>query len=277
MRSPRRSAPPSPIIGCRRRAGRRACRVKLAVLADLHACKPWMDVERIEGIVAQVNALGPTPCCCSATTLPAISSPAIPSPSPTGWAGALAGLRAPLGVHAVLGNHDWWEERAVQERRCGPTKAGLALQNAGITLHENTRYASSRMGPLSGSPASAISGRSGPSGGAALRPTTASTISPARWRWRPTMRRSSSWRTSPTSFPRSPTALRSPSAVIRTAARCACSASRLRAVEVRRPATSTATSSRMDATSSSPVVSAVQGLPVRFGAPPEIVMIELGV
>ena len=33
--------------------------LKLAVLADLHACKPWMDVERIEGIVAQVNALRP--------------------------------------------------------------------------------------------------------------------------------------------------------------------------------------------------------------------------
>ena len=33
--------------------------VKLAVIADLHACKPWMDVERIEGIVAQVNGLAP--------------------------------------------------------------------------------------------------------------------------------------------------------------------------------------------------------------------------
>ena len=33
--------------------------LKLAVIADLHACKPWMDVERIEGIVAHVNSLGP--------------------------------------------------------------------------------------------------------------------------------------------------------------------------------------------------------------------------
>jgi predicted MPP superfamily phosphohydrolase len=40
-------------------------------------------------------------------------------------------------VHAVLGNHDWWEEHSVQRRRRGPTKAGLALQDAGITLHEN--------------------------------------------------------------------------------------------------------------------------------------------
>ncbi len=26
----------------------------------------------------------------------------------------LAGLKAPLGVHAVLGNHDWWEDKEVQ-------------------------------------------------------------------------------------------------------------------------------------------------------------------
>ena len=68
------------------------------------------------------------------------------SPSPhKDWAGALAGLRAPLGVHAVLGNHDWWEDRDAQRRRCGPTRAGSALQNAGITLHENTCLRSPRM------------------------------------------------------------------------------------------------------------------------------------
>jgi len=27
---------------------------------------------------------------------------------PQAWAGELARLRAPLGVHAILGNHDWW-------------------------------------------------------------------------------------------------------------------------------------------------------------------------
>jgi hypothetical protein len=30
----------------------------IAALADLHACRPWMDVERIESIVQQTNALG---------------------------------------------------------------------------------------------------------------------------------------------------------------------------------------------------------------------------
>lgn len=113
--------------------------LKLAVVADLHACKPWMDVERIEGVVAHVNALQPD-CVLllgdyvAGRRMSRYSSPV----AHRDWAGALGALRAPLGVHAVLGNHDWWEDDLVQERRCGPTRAGLALQNAGITLHENT-------------------------------------------------------------------------------------------------------------------------------------------
>jgi predicted MPP superfamily phosphohydrolase len=31
----------------------------------------------------------------------------------------LAGLKAPLGVHAVLGNHDWWEDKTVQRTGTG--------------------------------------------------------------------------------------------------------------------------------------------------------------
>ena len=112
--------------------------VKFAVIADLHACNPWMDVERIEGIVAQVNALRPD---CVLLLGDYVAGHKIARYSEPvahkDWAGALGRLRAPLGVHAVLGNHDWWEEDAVQRRRCGPTKAGLALQDAGITLHEN--------------------------------------------------------------------------------------------------------------------------------------------
>jgi predicted MPP superfamily phosphohydrolase len=113
--------------------------LKLAVLADLHACKPWMDVERIEGIVAQVNAMRPDAVLLLGDYVAGHKLARYSEPLPAkDWAGALAGLKAPLGVHAVLGNHDWWEEGAVQDQRSGPTKAGTALQNAGITLHENT-------------------------------------------------------------------------------------------------------------------------------------------
>jgi hypothetical protein len=53
------------------------------------------------------------------------------------WAEVLAELRAPLGVHAVLGNHDWWDEIEVQRRRAGPVKSRIALEAAGIAVYEN--------------------------------------------------------------------------------------------------------------------------------------------
>ncbi len=53
------------------------------------------------------------------------------------WATVLAGLKAPLGVHAVLGNHDWWEDRAVQRAGHGPPTARRALEAAGIPVYEN--------------------------------------------------------------------------------------------------------------------------------------------
>ncbi|EFG8199833.1 twin-arginine translocation signal domain-containing protein, partial [Escherichia coli] len=33
--------------------------LRIAVLADIHACRPWMPPERIAAIVAQTNALKP--------------------------------------------------------------------------------------------------------------------------------------------------------------------------------------------------------------------------
>ena len=49
----------------------------------------------------------------------------------------LAGLKAPLGVHAVLGNHDWWEDKTVQREGQGLPIAGRALEAAGIPVYEN--------------------------------------------------------------------------------------------------------------------------------------------
>ena len=53
------------------------------------------------------------------------------------WAPVLAGLRAPLGVHAILGNHDYWEDKTVQRDGQGPTIARRALEAAGIPVYEN--------------------------------------------------------------------------------------------------------------------------------------------
>lgn len=113
-------------------------KLRLAVIADLHVCEPWMSIERVEEIVRQTNALGADAILLLGDyvvghRLGKYSKPV----TPAGWAEPLGKLKAPLGVHAVLGNHDWWDEREVQNRRAGPTRAGRALEAAGIPVYEN--------------------------------------------------------------------------------------------------------------------------------------------
>jgi predicted MPP superfamily phosphohydrolase len=81
----------------------------LAVIADLHAGGPNMGLERIRQVVDAANALS-----CDVTVLLGdffathkYITEIVPHPA---WAAELARLRAPLGVHAILGNHDWWHD-----------------------------------------------------------------------------------------------------------------------------------------------------------------------
>ena len=163
LRLPSRSAPASRAIGCRRRAGPAGLNVKFAVIADLHACKPWMDVERIEGIVAQVNALRPD---CVLLLGDYVAGHKIARYSEPvahkDWAGALGRPRAPLGVHAVLGNHDWWEEDAVQRAplRARP-RQGWRCRTPASPCTRTLASGWSRMATRSGSPAWVTSGPTG--------------------------------------------------------------------------------------------------------------------
>ncbi|HEY7669180.1 MAG TPA: metallophosphoesterase [Hyphomicrobium sp.] len=112
--------------------------LKLAILTDLHACEPWMGLDRIRSIVAHTNALEPD---CVLLLGDYVSGEGMSRYSTPiahkDWARALAGLSAPQGVHAVLGNHDWWDDAEVQRCRRGQPKAGLALEDAGIPVYEN--------------------------------------------------------------------------------------------------------------------------------------------
>ncbi len=108
----------------------------IAVIADLHACDPWMSLDRIETIVARTNAL-------KADVIVMLGDYVaghrhvtryIPASE---WAPVLGGLKAPLGVHAILGNHDWWEDKTAQRDGQGPTIARRALEAAGIPVYEN--------------------------------------------------------------------------------------------------------------------------------------------
>ncbi len=113
-------------------------RLRLAALADIHACEPWMNEARIREIVTRTNALQADIILLLGDYVISQRMRSFAEPLPDSvWANALTGLSAPLGVHAVLGNHDWWEDRDAQRRGDGPTHAGQALLAAGIRVLEN--------------------------------------------------------------------------------------------------------------------------------------------
>jgi predicted MPP superfamily phosphohydrolase len=110
--------------------------LKIATIADLHACDPWMSLEHIQAIVERTNAL-------DADIIVLLGDYVaghrhVTRFIPAGeWSSVLAGLKAPLGVHAILGNHDWWEDKTVQREGQGTTIARRALEAAGIPVYEN--------------------------------------------------------------------------------------------------------------------------------------------
>lgn len=109
----------------------------IAALSDIHACDPWMSVDRIARIAEQTNRLGADVIVLLGDYVAGLKQrfrTAIPSPQ---WAAALSRLSAPLGVHAVLGNHDMWDDRTFQKRGVGTTVARRALEDHGVPVYEN--------------------------------------------------------------------------------------------------------------------------------------------
>jgi predicted MPP superfamily phosphohydrolase len=84
--------------------------VRLAVVADIHACDPWMPLSRVAEIVAVANSLKPDATLLLGDYVPGLRRFRTAVVPPTEWGGALAGLSAPLGVYGVIGNHDWWHD-----------------------------------------------------------------------------------------------------------------------------------------------------------------------
>ncbi|MEM7635565.1 MAG: metallophosphoesterase [Pseudomonadota bacterium] len=111
-------------------------KLRVALIADVHACKPWMTIDRIEDIVARTNDLKP-----DLTLLlgdyGAGMNLVTDYVHSKDWAPVLGKLKASSGVYAVLGNHDWWEDKSAQRAGHGPTFGQVALQRAGVPVLEN--------------------------------------------------------------------------------------------------------------------------------------------
>ncbi len=111
-------------------------KLRIAALADIHAAEPYMGRARLKRIVAAANALEPdlTLLLGDYATGHRFVTQRIPVAD---IAAALKDLSAPLGVHAILGNHDWWDDKAAQKRSAGPSLYRAALEAQGLPVYEN--------------------------------------------------------------------------------------------------------------------------------------------
>ncbi|MCF6367723.1 metallophosphoesterase [Rhizobium halophilum] len=110
--------------------------LRACLVADIHACEPWMNRSRIEGICAQVRDLKPDIILLLGDYLSGMTL-ATDRLEPSEWAPVLGTLAAPLGVHAILGNHDYWEDATFQQDPTQMPMVVRALEAAGIAVYVN--------------------------------------------------------------------------------------------------------------------------------------------
>lgn len=84
--------------------------LRIAALADIHACDPWMSRARIDDIVRVTNTLKPDLTVLLGDYVAGMGHFRTAIVPMREWSAALSKLSAPLGVYAVLGNHDWWTD-----------------------------------------------------------------------------------------------------------------------------------------------------------------------
>lgn len=102
--------------------------LRMAVIADVHACEPWMPVSRITEIVDTTNALEPDITVLLGDYIAGLAGFRTSRVSMREWGPVLGRLKAPLGVYSILGNHDWWG---------GASPVRTTLINNGIPVLEN--------------------------------------------------------------------------------------------------------------------------------------------
>lgn len=111
-------------------------KLRLVVLADIHACEPWMSAARIATICNHANSLDGDVMLLLGDYTAGMNLVTSYVHSKD-WSKALAVLKAPLGVHAIMGNHDWWEDRSAQKAGGGETFGHKALADVGIAVYAN--------------------------------------------------------------------------------------------------------------------------------------------
>jgi predicted MPP superfamily phosphohydrolase len=110
-------------------AGRK---LTITVIADLHAGGPDMPLPNVQRIVDTANALKSDVIVMLGDYIARYRFAVERMPDPV-WAAELARLQAPLGVWAILGNHDWWYDLAGVRNALAEVRIPL-LENQAVLL-----------------------------------------------------------------------------------------------------------------------------------------------
>ena len=111
-------------------------KLRAVLLADPHLVEPHMPLRRWQRIIETANALEPDIHLLLGDYVTAHRFRT--AKVPVGLAAEAAKtLTSPLGTYAICGNHDWWDDSTAQKNGHGPTVAQQAFENAGIPVMEN--------------------------------------------------------------------------------------------------------------------------------------------
>ncbi len=106
--------------------------LRIGAISDTHVAAPHMDAARVRSVVDRMNREGPGVVVLLGDYVgvhqPAADRPPAERKAIMEGVAAFGSLRAPLGVVAILGNHDWWYDGPVVKR---------TLTGARVTVLEN--------------------------------------------------------------------------------------------------------------------------------------------
>jgi hypothetical protein len=111
--------------------------LKVALLTDLHVGSPHINLEKLDLIVEKTNKENPDLVVLLGDfVITGVTGGTFIEPEPI--AKGLKKLQAPLGVVAVLGNHDWWYD-GERVRQSLQKEGIIVLENDSIKLTKNEK------------------------------------------------------------------------------------------------------------------------------------------
>jgi predicted MPP superfamily phosphohydrolase len=114
-------------------------KLTITVIADLHAGGPDMRLPQVQRIVDTANELKSDVIVMLGDYVARYDFAIERIPDPV-WAAELARLQAPLGVWAILGNHDWWYDLAGVRNALAVAGIPLLENHAVLLGHEGERF-----------------------------------------------------------------------------------------------------------------------------------------